>query len=311
MVKRGVRRIWAVVSISVIGGVLGTAVTMSAASAGRFAETGEISAPSATASDRATTASPAGAIPSSVNPTSASPGQSAPAASPTTQGTVTAGSSTVVAPSSTAPKGPSIQIGEGVTITNPAKVIGSGAALDRGMQALGQIRFDWQSAYPGWTIAFRPAKDGLLGLTLVTERRVEIFVRQSRPIGGIAHDIAHELGHVTDVVYGSSQTRETYRSIRKLSPSTPWWTCNSCRDMEVGAGDFAETFALIAAPKFRFYSEAGTLPSAQELDEIVQFVLPDGLLDSAPPALALRSKPASKSQSLTSKAPVTTLKVRR
>lgn len=304
MGKRGKRRIGVTLLAGVIGAVLGTAATMSAASAGRFADNVEVAAPTSTVVESSVNpTSPVGAlpIPNSVAPTSVPvglvPASSIPA--PTS------------AASKPAAKTPSVQLGEGVTITNPAKVVGSGAALDRGMQALALINFDWQSAYPGWTIAFLPAKDGLLGLTRVPERRVEIFVRQSRPVAGIAHDLAHELGHVTDVVYGSGQTRETYRSIRQLPTNTPWWTCNSCRDMQVGAGDFAETFALLVAPKYRFYSEVAPIPSAQELAEIVQFVLPQGLLDSEPPAAGLLSKQSAKRQTGPNSLANSTQKVRR
>jgi hypothetical protein len=48
--------------------------------------------------------------------------------------------------------------------------------------------------------------------------------------------------------------------------------------MQVGAGDFAETFALLAAPPFRFYSEVGKRSDPSTLQRIADEILPPGLL---------------------------------
>ena len=150
-----------------------------------------------------------------------------------------------------------------------------------GSAALDRVRVNYQNMFPGWTVAFLPAKAGLLGLTLTRERRVEIYVRLDRSVDGVAHDIAHEFGHVADVVYNNSEKRSQYLQLRGLPDSTPWWTCNECRDMQVGAGDFAETFALIAAPAFHFYSEVGPKSNAEALNRIAAEILPAGLVRAA------------------------------
>lgn len=164
-------------------------------------------------------------------------------------------------------------IGEGVQILRPFVVQAASASTtreyERGQQALARVRVNPADRFPGWTIVFRPAKAGLLGMTLVQERRVEIFVRLDRPIDGIAHDIAHEFGHVTDVIYNDDETRASYLALRNRPAATPWWTCNGCRDLQVGAGDFAETFAVWAGPKFSFYSELAPRPTDEAMRSFV------------------------------------------
>ncbi len=186
-------------------------------------------------------------------------------------------------------QGQSATIGRGVQIVRGFRVEaspGSGREFARGAAALALVRVRAQEVFPGWTIAFRPARTGLLGMTLVKQRRVEIYVRMDRPIDGIAHDIAHEFGHVADVMYNNDDQRQAFLDLRDRSAS-PWWTCDGCSDMQVGAGDFAEVFALWAAPPFRFYSEVAPKPSEAELAEF------SALLPSAVLAAALVPAPLS------------------
>ncbi len=162
-----------------------------------------------------------------------------------------------------------VTIGRGVQLVRPFNVEAPTTAtvreFDRGSAALALVRLRAQDVFPGWTIAFRPARPGLLGMTLVKVRRVEIYVRLDRPLGGIAHDIAHEFGHVADVMLNNDDRRRAYLDLRNR-PDGPWWTCNGCGDLQVGAGDFAETFALWAAPAYRFYSEFAPRPTPGELE---------------------------------------------
>jgi hypothetical protein len=163
---------------------------------------------------------------------------------------------------------PKAEIGQGVQLERSFVVERSGSSsgreAERGRAALALLRIRPADLYPGWTIAFRPARQGLLGMTLVAQRRVEIYVRLDRPLEGTAHDIAHELGHVTDVMYNDDDMRAKYLALRDRE-TTPWWTCEACTDLQVGAGDFAETFALWAAPRFRFYSDLAGEPTAEQL----------------------------------------------
>lgn len=179
-------------------------------------------------------------------------------------------------------------IGQGVQFVRPFIVEAPTAAttreFDRGAAALTLVRLRAQDVFPGWTIAFRPARPGLLGMTLVKARRVEIYVRLDRPIGGIAHDIAHEFGHVADVMLNNDDQRQAYLDLRNR-PAGPWWTCNGCGDLQVGAGDFAETFALWAAPAYRFYSEFAPKPTDAELD-VFGSLLPAAVVAAATPRAA-------------------------
>jgi hypothetical protein len=182
-----------------------------------------------------------------------------------------------------------VVIGKAQSIAAPFVIRSSSAALDaRGRAALELLRFDYEDAFPGWTISFLPGRQRLLGLTLVGERQVEIYIRKDRPVEGIAHDIAHEFGHIVDVTYNNDQIRSRYLKARGLSAETPWWACNSCRDLEVGAGDFAEVFAHIVAPRFAFYSKLKSAPSEQVSETIRTEVLAPALrvrplVEPAPP----------------------------
>ena len=156
---------------------------------------------------------------------------------------------------------------------------------------LSMLSVDWRLIAAGWTINFKKERNGYLGLTLVRERKVEIYVRDGRPLEGIAHDLAHELGHVADVMAGSDESRAAFLRARRLSASTPWWTCSGCTDLQVGAGDFAETFAMLIAPSYKFYSELGQSPSAAQLVDVTA-ALPASIAVALRPTadLALRAE---------------------
>ena len=158
-------------------------------------------------------------------------------------------------------------------------------AQNRGAQALALLRVPWQLQLPGWQIVFRGPRKGYLAMTLTPERRIEIYVRNDRPLEGLAHDIAHELGHAIDVTYNGETERANYLALRGLNPRLAWWTCSGCTDLDVPAGDFAETFAQWAGPEYRNYSNLGGRPSQDQLRAIARALYPgitaDG--DPAPP----------------------------
>ena len=172
------------------------------------------------------------------------------------------------------PATPTVDIGSGIQVRNTATAVGVAREGEIGRAALALLQIDWAGLYPGWTIAFLPARSSYLGMTLVSQRRVEIYVRTDRSVTATAHDIAHELGHVTDVMYNDDASRARFLGFRGLATATPWWTCSACRDLQVPAGDFAETFALVAAPRYRFYSEVATEPTRAALGEFMRDVLP-------------------------------------
>jgi hypothetical protein len=135
----------------------------------------------------------------------------------------------------------------------------------RGLRALDLVSFDWKSALPGWRFRFLAARKGYLAITFREERRIDVYVRMDRSEPAIAHDIAHELGHAVDVTYLNDEDRQEILQIRRLPPATAWWA-------QTGAGDFAETFAMMFAPRVKFYSELGDEPTADELQKIESIV---------------------------------------
>ncbi len=137
-----------------------------------------------------------------------------------------------------------------------------------GAKALDLVKFDWQRMLPGWKIRFLPARKGFLAMTFREERRIDVYVRMDRGASGTAHDIGHELGHAVDVTYFGDATRDEVLQIRNLKATTPWWACDACTDLQTGAGDFAETFALIVAPKYKFYSELGQDPTSEMVQRV-------------------------------------------
>lgn len=112
-----------------------------------------------------------------------------------------------------------------------------------GRDALAQISYQWQARLPGWTIVFKPEKSGYRGLTLVREKRVEVYVRRNPGSVSTAHVLAHEIGHAVDVSRLNSADRAQWLAGRGLQPSTRWFPNSGAEDFASGAGDFAEAFA--------------------------------------------------------------------
>lgn len=116
-----------------------------------------------------------------------------------------------------------------------------------GQVALDGLAIDLQREVPGWTVVFLPGRDGLRGLTLPDQRRVEVYVRESDDVGGVARVLAHELGHVLDISRNDPADRQAWRDARGLGPGVPWWPEGTTYDFDTGSGDFAEAFATCAA----------------------------------------------------------------
>ena len=152
----------------------------------------------------------------------------------------------------------------------------------RSAEALTLIRVPWKDLLPGWRIAFRGPRKGYLAMTMRPERRIEIYVRGDRSVVAIAHDIAHELGHAVDVTYNTDQSRSTYLALRGLDINQDWWTCEGCRDLDVAAGDFAESFAQWAGPVYRNYSNLGSHPDEANLRLVAKALFPGARADGDP-----------------------------
>ncbi len=165
-------------------------------------------------------------------------------------------SAATVEPGST---GPAPELIAAPTVASPeAELTGPEA---RGFEALAMITFPWEELLPGWTIEFLPEADGLYGLTLVSEERIEIYVRENQETALLAHVIAHELGHAVDVTLNSSSDRQRWEDSRGID-SEPWWPTSGATDFSTGAGDFAEAFAAWQVGDQSFRSTLGDAPTA-------------------------------------------------
>ena len=122
--------------------------------------------------------------------------------------------------------------------------------LDRmGAAALALVRYDPSEV--GYTISFEPGRDDVRAQSDRSSKAIGVFLRRGDLPHVVAHDIAHELGHAYDQQHLDARARGAYLSRRGV-PSAAWLP-DGPSDYGVGAGDFAEVFALChaASPDFR------------------------------------------------------------
>jgi hypothetical protein len=106
----------------------------------------------------------------------------------------------------------------------------------------------------GYRIELAPRQDpGLRALTDTDTHVIMLYLAQGDAPHRTAHDLAHELGHAWDAEHMTPATRRAYLARRGVPRATWWPTVAGHTDYEVGAGDFAEVFALChaASPDFR------------------------------------------------------------
>ncbi|MDH5520413.1 MAG: hypothetical protein OEZ14_07760 [Acidimicrobiia bacterium] len=142
---------------------------------------------------------------------------------------------------------------------------GSASAEERGRWALEQISYPWQERLPGWTVEFDDGREGLFGLTLVDDKRIEVYVRHDQTDDLLVHIVAHELGHAVDVTLNKGGDRRAWQAARGIE-NEPWWPSSASSDFRTGAGDFAESFAYWQAESDNFRSKLGPPPSADQLE---------------------------------------------
>ena len=128
-------------------------------------------------------------------------------------------------------------------ITDPAERERAGAA------ALALVRYD--PAQVGYQITFEPGRAGVRAQVDRSSKTIGVFLRRGDLPHVVAHDIAHELGHAYDQARMDASDRSEYLSRRSV-PDAPWLP-EGDSDYGVGAGDFAEVFALChsSSPDFR------------------------------------------------------------
>ena len=106
----------------------------------------------------------------------------------------------------------------------------------------------------GYRVVLAPRIDpGLRALTDTVAHTITLYMAQGDAAHRVAHDLAHELGHAWDAEHMTPATRHAYLAGRGV-PRATWWPTQPGRsDYGVGAGDFAEVFALChaASPDYR------------------------------------------------------------
>ena len=111
-------------------------------------------------------------------------------------------------------------------------------------RALAAISYPWRERLPGWEVRFLPQRPGLRGLTLPSEKRIEIYVRDTDTPESLARVVAHEMGHAADLQLNDSRDRDRWRRARGAGAEVPWWPDDSASDFATLGGDFAEAFAV-------------------------------------------------------------------
>ncbi|MCU1599737.1 MAG: hypothetical protein JWO22_446 [Frankiales bacterium] len=195
-------------------------------------------------------------------------------ASPTTVATASPTSTTVVEQAKpAAPTAKAATTTPSLASARPAPSAASSSAetrTRRGARLLASLDFDVDAL--GWTVQWLPGRAGYLGLTDAATRTVSIYVRATHTDAQLRVTLAHELGHVYDLTYGSAASRASYLARRGVSSSTAWWPCAACSDYSSGAGDFAEVFAVYLAGSTDFRSTLAARPSAAEAAALVHVV---------------------------------------
>lgn len=151
----------------------------------------------------------------------------------------------------------------------PTEVVEPSDPRSRGEAALATISYPWEQLLPGWTIDFLPEKSGLFGLTLVPDKRIEVYVRDNQTEALLAHVIAHELGHAIDVTLNDGPDRRAWAEARGTG-SSPWWPGNGTTDFSTGAGDFAESFAAWQVGSGSFRSTLAGPPTDAQIELLAQ-----------------------------------------
>ena len=112
---------------------------------------------------------------------------------------------------------------------------------------------DVSAAKLGYRVVLAPRLDPLLrGLTDTGKHTITLYLARGDAPHRTAHDLAHEIGHAWDAEHMTTASRRAYLARRGV-PKAAWWPSSGRSDYAVGAGDFAEVFALChaASPEFR------------------------------------------------------------
>ncbi len=128
--------------------------------------------------------------------------------------------------------------------------------------ALALLRDPWLDRLEGWTIEFLPPRAGYLGATWAQTKRIEIYVGEGQTLDELAFTLAHELAHALDVTLLDVNQRDQWLQARGV-PAASWWGTSGDSDYGVGAGDWAEAFAVWQVGGPSYSTLAGALTPAQ------------------------------------------------
>lgn len=168
----------------------------------------------------------------------------------------------------------------------PASPCEHGTPDEKGQAALARIAYPWRDL--GFEVVFRPGRRGYLGTTFVADRRIEVYVRTCQTVASVANVTGHELGHAVDVTYNTEARRDAWARARGFDPAAPWFGCSGCTDYETGAGDFAESFAWLKAPRAEFMSRMAPAPTDDQAPRLEPFFHPDPPPTTAAPSTTRR-----------------------
>jgi hypothetical protein len=145
---------------------------------------------------------------------------------------------------------------------------GTGWQQKRGQHALSTLKDTGQRS--GVTVSFKAAKSGFLGLTYPTRRHVDVFVRScsSESSALLRHVVSHEMGHAYDEAHMTAAMRESYKAMRGIPASTPWFGCSYCTDFNTPAGDFAETYSQWQRSSADSRTQIAPMPGPAQLAKI-------------------------------------------
>ena len=142
--------------------------------------------------------------------------------------------------------------------------LGDAADRNLALKAMRHISYDWQHNLPDWQIRFLPAREGYRGTTFPEQKVIEIYVRSDDTELGLAHIVAHELGHAIDTTLLNDTLRQAWRNVRGYGAEVPWFVGSGASDYQSGAGDFAESFAWYQV-RSGWYSQLGPPPNVVQM----------------------------------------------
>jgi hypothetical protein len=133
------------------------------------------------------------------------------------------------------------------------------AARSLGERALQEIDVTPQAL--GFQLRVLPARGQTTTTVDLRARVITAAIRPGDPAERVAHALAYQLGHAYDALRLDDAQRDAYLRARTRT-GAPWRPPAGGSDLDLGAGDFAEVFALChAAASSDFRSTLAPRPS--------------------------------------------------